>query len=418
MPAASPLILYLSPSCPLPADAGGRQRTNLLMRAMSSFGELRTVYVSDARGVDDAALAASIERFGPAERVEPFLPVELPPFRWARPLAPSLMTRLAHNTVPRRAGYRVCHRVARAVSKVLGGRRPDVIVSRYLMPGAQSGLLGAGTPAVLDVDDLETSVYEAKLAAQTSAIGRSVAKRHLTQMREILGELHPRFAHLWIVSESDRAAVRHDSVSVLPNLPYAFADGVPDALGAPTDNHTVMVIASWNHGPNVSGLARFLHSVWPGVRERVPEAILRVIGGGMSHERREAWSRCEGVEIIGRVDDLVGEYEKASICVSPVYEGGGTKIKVLESLAYGRAIVVSGHSHRGYEDVLQDGDALLAPDSDEAFADACVQLLQDPARREALAHRGHALVREHFSFAAFESVVHAGLRSSIRRGSP
>ena len=70
--------------------------------------------------------------------------------------------------------------------------------------------------------------------------------------------------------------------------------------------------------------------------------------GGLDDKRRDTYSRIKGVRLLGFVDDLAAAYASSALSVVPISAGAGTKIKVLESYRYGRPVVVTRHSLRGY----------------------------------------------------------------------
>ena len=80
----------------------------------------------------------------------------------------------------------------------------------------------------------------------------------------------------------------------------------------------------------------------------------------------------------------------------PIFEGGGTKIKVLESLAHGRTIVVARHSIRGYERELVDNESLLIADDEPQLAEACIRLFREDSLRHRLAATGAWVVSDAF----------------------
>jgi glycosyltransferase involved in cell wall biosynthesis len=110
-----------------------------------------------------------------------------------------------------------------------------------------------------------------------------------------------------------------------------------------------------------------------------------------------------GVEVVGAVEDLTPEYDQASFAVVPIKEGAGTKIKVAEALAFGRAVIAYQHSVRGYELVL--GKGLLSASNDEEMVAACLELFAAPDRRDAMAIQGHAIACASFSYARFQHEV-------------
>ena len=96
--------------------------------------------------------------------------------------------------------------------------------------------------------------------------------------------------------------------------------------------------------------------------------------------------------------DLEPYYRRAALVVVPMRLGGGTRIKVLEALAHGKALVTTSVGAEGLS--LTPGEALEIADGPEAFADACVRLLGDAAARRRLGERGREEARERYEWDA------------------
>ena len=111
------------------------------------------------------------------------------------------------------------------------------------------------------------------------------------------------------------------------------------------------------------------------------------------------------MKLLGFVEDLEQVYDDCAVSVVPISAGAGTKIKVLESLRNGRPVVLTSHSLRGYEDVLENGRDLLVADRPSDMASAIVRLLKSPETRESMARSGQPRVDRHFGFDAFASAV-------------
>jgi len=165
------------------------------------------------------------------------------------------------------------------------------------------------------------------------------------------------------------------------------------------------MVGSWTHRFNVNGIEWFLERVWPRILAKHADTRFRIVGSGMTAAMSRAWGVVKGVEPVGFVDNLAQVYRDCMFTVAPLFEGGGTKIKVLESLRYGRTTVVTSHAQRGYESTLRHDKALLVADDEQAMADACVALLQNPCRRQALADEGERVVSKRFGFERFSAVV-------------
>ena len=155
-------------------------------------------------------------------------------------------------------------------------------------------------------------------------------------------------------------------------------------------------------GGALEGLNRKLNTV---ARKLHQQAVLRIVGEGMPPAQRQAWSQVDGVDPIGFVEDLIPAYEQSAFTIAPIYWGGGTKIKVLESLAYGRTCVATSHACEGFADHLQHKDTIWLAQDDDALVDGCLELLGNPSLRDAMAQRGNRLVREEFSIDRFQQIV-------------
>ena len=156
--------------------------------------------------------------------------------------------------------------------------------------------------------------------------------------------------------------------------------------------------------PNQTGLRFLLESVWPRVRVEVPGATLAVagtVGNALKELLGDGSEPVDlakfGVERLGVVPSLEAEYARASICVVPLLLGTGIKIKLLEALGFGKAIVSTTIGVQGLEAWAER--TITVADEAEAFADAMVSLLTDPHRRHERESAALHLAEEHFGSA-------------------
>lgn len=163
----------------------------------------------------------------------------------------------------------------------------------------------------------------------------------------------------------------------------------PVATAQPGDPDRLLFVGS-NTAPNIVGLRWFLEEVWPAVRRARPGVTLDVAGT----VARAFPAAPDGVRFLGLVDDLAALYAAAGIVISPLLQGSGLKIKLIEALAYGKATVVTATTLQGVEDAL--ADAVVQADDADRFAAAITGLQQDDTARRALAERALAAARGHF----------------------
>ena len=198
-------------------------------------------------------------------------------------------------------------------------------------------------------------------------------------------------------------------------------NGVDIERFVPSDEATtsaeVFYVGSFRHLPNVLGFERLRHEIMPRVWSRCPDARLRVVAGP-DPERywREFLARdypqLDGrIEMHAFVEDLRPLYAKAAVVVTPLVVSAGTNIKVLEAMACRKAVVTTPIGCVGLG--LVDGqDALIRKESPE-FADAICDLLEDPARRAAIAAAGRRTVEQRFSWRAIAAAAYASYRGVI-----
>ncbi len=191
------------------------------------------------------------------------------------------------------------------------------------------------------------------------------------------------------VSEPDArhfAALGADPVVVAPN-------GVDDELfavaPAPPDGAGVLFFGRMDYAPNAIGLLRFAREAWPRVAAARPDAELAVVGAGLAPAAADELRALPGVRVAGEVEDLRAEIAAARLTVVPIWQGGGTRLKVLESLAAARPVLGTelGVSGVGFRDGVH---GRLAEDP-AGLADAAIAMLAKPDATARLGAQGRAL---------------------------
>ena len=151
-----------------------------------------------------------------------------------------------------------------------------------------------------------------------------------------------------------------------------------------------------NIPPNQTGLAFLLDSVWPQVRAAVPGATLAIAGtiGQKLGQWNEAQLASLGIEKLGVVPSLEAEYARAAVCLVPLLVGSGIKIKLLEALAFGKAIVSTPIGVQGLE--TWAAEAIEIAEDAATFTAAIIDLLTNPAKRRTREAAALRLTERHF----------------------
>lgn len=200
---------------------------------------------------------------------------------------------------------------------------------------------------------------------------------------------------------SDAPVVRIPLATEIPPTPLSAA-GVPPP--------SVAFVGNFVHPPNVDAANRLVAGIFPRLERAHPTAILNIVGEGPPKELL-AQSR-ERVVVTGRVPDVTPYLNAASVIAVPIRIGGGVRVKVLEALAAGKAVVASRRALEGLDVV--NGEHVLVAETDAEFADAIGRLLRDRALRVGLARRARrwacANVAWQHSVEAYEALYDRLLR--------
>jgi len=191
------------------------------------------------------------------------------------------------------------------------------------------------------------------------------------------------------VSKADDAALRE----IVPGLEsLVIPNGIDVAAYA---GHTEAVelaqpafvfTGTMDFRPNVDGVLWFADEVWPRVRECLPGACLYLVGRH-PHARLDRLLSVAGIVITGSVPDTRPYIRAATVYIVPLLVGGGTRLKLLESTAMGKAVV---STRLGAEGFVRPDEAMVLADDAVEFADACVRLVEDDGERARWCSRARA----------------------------
>jgi glycosyltransferase involved in cell wall biosynthesis len=148
--------------------------------------------------------------------------------------------------------------------------------------------------------------------------------------------------------------------------------------------------------PNVDGAVYFVHEILPHILRVRPDATFTIVGAAPAEEV----TRLAGpnVRVVGEVPDVRPYLAAAAVSVVPLRMGSGTRLKVVEGLAMGKAIVSTSLGCEGI--AVRDGEHLLVADEPLAFARSVLRLLDDSDAAAALGRRGRELAVDQYDWAA------------------
>jgi polysaccharide biosynthesis protein PslH len=308
----------------------------------------------------------------------------------------------------------------RALDQVLLARRFDIVNLEFSFLGHfELRQAPSGERLPLLVVDSHNIDYE--LARQYARAGDSLVRRLYARAnwrklrREELGTYRDADG-VYLCSAADERRL-------LDQVPGVRTAVIPNAADVeyyqprPTDprpdGRTVVFFGLLSYVPNLDGVIHFVEDIWPRIAEAHPDARLKIVGGRPPPSLLAlAGPR---VELTGFVPDLRPHLAAAAAVVVPLRLGGGTRLKIVEAMAMGKAIVSTTLGAEGIE--AAPGRDLLIEDQPAAFADAVNRLLADPHLAACIGQSARRLAVERYSWSGAAQTLEGFYRRILQVGS-
>jgi glycosyltransferase involved in cell wall biosynthesis len=207
------------------------------------------------------------------------------------------------------------------------------------------------------------------------------------------------------VSARDAEALREvapgAAIAVVPN--GVDTDAYRQADPAAVDPALVVFTGKMDFRPNIDAMAWFCREVWPRVRAGRPEARLAIVGRDPA-PRVRALAGAD-VDVTGAVDDVRPHLARAGVVAVPLRVGGGTRLKVLEAMAMGKAIAATDLAVEGLN--VRDGAEALLADTGPLLAEAVLRLMSDADLRARLGARARARAEGEYAWSALVPAIEA-----------
>jgi glycosyltransferase involved in cell wall biosynthesis len=252
------------------------------------------------------------------------------------------------------------------------------------------------TPIVLFEHNVEYMIWKRLHEIEKRPWRRALLALEWRKMRQYEAKACARAGLTVAVSEADRAVLAANApdadiraIGTGVDTAYFHPNG---ALEAPA---TLVFTGSMDWYPNEDAILYFIADILPRLRRDVPGTSLAVVGRDPTDRLRAACAAA-GVRVTGTVTDVRPYVAEAAVYVVPLRVGGGTRLKIFEALAMGKAVVATQVGAEGLP--IVSGEHFLQADSPEDFAQAVATLLKDPGRRQALGMAGRRLVEERYSW--------------------
>jgi glycosyltransferase involved in cell wall biosynthesis len=378
-------ILWVKAGKILPLDSGGKIRSYKILERLAASDEV--TFLSYYGGRRDEAYEYEIKRQLP----------QTVTFHAATPDTTRL-ERVCYYLwcLSSKAPFAVTKFTANRVRKLLAewmvDHRFDVAVCDFLSASSNFPR-HTGIPTVLFQHNVESVLWQRLAKWQSNCIKRTVYSIEAAKMLHYEREAVSRFTHVVAVSEEDRlqmlGAVGASRITVIPTgVDYAQCAAVKKEK---VSGLLVVFTGSMDYEPNIDAVEHFCRDIWPRVRTQVPRAKFRIVGRNPAARVRRL--ACDSVELTGTVTSVVDHVREAAVVVVPLRVGGGTRIKIYEAMALGKAIVSTSIGAEGLN--VCHGQNIVLADDPATFGEEVIEFLREPTRRRQFGAIAAAHVRQH-----------------------
>ena len=386
-------ILFLSPTVPFPLTDGGRIRVFNLLKQIATKSDV-TLLALETQPTDSEGVA-QLQQLGIQVHLIPNAPT-LPPLSFSTLLKAFL-------------------------------RRQPITVARYALPAYRQKfkeLVETGSfnlvhyemfhtaqfhtetrlPGVLSQQNVDSAIWRRLCSETANPFYKFAYWTQQLAFQRYERVLSPKFDAVTCTSDIDAAVFqRHCSENVIEIIPNGVdvTHYQPD-FSAEVSAHLIY-IGSMDWYPNEDAVSFFADEVLPRIQENVPDVRFSIVGGNPSARVQKLAER-KGVVVTGRVPEIKPYFAEATVFVVPLRIGSGTRLKILEALAMGKAIVSTSVGAEGLD--LKDGEEIFIADEPEAFADAVTRLLTDAPLRRRVGENGRARVEQDYNWQSIGEKLH------------
>jgi glycosyltransferase involved in cell wall biosynthesis len=377
-------ILFLSNWFPYPPTNGAKIRIYNLIRQLADNHEITLLCLARTVSLDEARTHLShMEQFCRSVEVVA-----------ARPFASKGVAagRGLVSFKPRSVVQTYTPEMAQLVDDRSGSQTYDVVVASEVgAPGLVSLLASriVGVPKVLDA--LEVAL--AKDAYKNQSRLRRRIRPALTwlKLQWFTRDMIRQAAACTVPSEPEKENLlaivpEHPCIKVLPHcLDLTLYN---QFFGHPRPESLVFT-GSFTYSANLDSARYFLEEIYPRIRPSLPEASVQIVGSTDGVDLG-MWPIDDSISFVGFLQDVRPAVAQSWLSVVPLRVGAGTRLKIIESMALGTPVVSTSKGAEGLE--VTHGENILIADDPQEFAQAVVEVSQNPRLRERLSQGGLRLV--------------------------
>jgi len=385
-------LLWLNAGLLLPLDKGGKLRTWHVMRHLARRHDI--TYLS----FEDPSITEA-ERDGMSDVCRELVTVPRSDAEKGTLRFYAGAARYVVDSLPYAAGKYRSAAYRTRVDALLRSRRFDAVVCDFLAPAVNLPD-DVPCPSVIFTHNVEAEIWRRHAEHAVNPIARRLLTQQWRRMLRFEGSTLARFDRILAVSDADRRTFEQLYPASLRAPVHVVRTGVDTSYFTPSRDQPsgahLVFTGSMDWLPNQDAMTYFCRDILPRIREAEPGVTVSIIGRAPTPAVRQLAGEYPGIDVTGRVDDVRPHVWRGDVYVVPLRIGGGTRLKIFEAMAMGKAIVSTTVGAEGLP-VTPGADIEIADDP-ARFADAVVRLIRDGDARKALEARARQLVVERYDW--------------------
>ena len=381
-------ILMLTPYLPYPLYSGGQIRTYNLLKNLSHKHHI--TLVSFIRDDSEKKYIEELRKFCESVYV----------FQKRKPWSLKSLVLSAISIYPLVVCLYLRRSVRSQIAKLVENKRFDLIHAEtfYVLPNIPK----TTTPTILVEQTIEYLVYKHYTETVTFLPVKILMLFDVLKIRYFEKKYWKDAKRVVAMSEADKK-IMEDLV------PGINVDLVPNGVDAQFfkinrkkntgKKKTILFVGQFKWLQNREAVEILLQKIWPLIRKEMPQANLWIVGRSAPESLKKYES--DWVKVSSDIKNITDAYSNADVMLAPIYGPGGTRYKILESMASGLPVVTTSIGIEGLNAV--DGKNALIGETPEELAHKTIQVLTNPKLSERLAYEGRAFVEKNFNWKTIAS---------------
>lgn len=253
-------------------------------------------------------------------------------------------------------------------------------------------------PKLLDEHNIEFFLIRRYVKEQKNLIKKALAFfLQCLKLKRYEADVAKKFDHCVVVSGVDKRNLE----SIAPGVnATVISNGVDTDFYRPQNEtlrpNSLIFTGAMDWFPNEDAILYFYDKIWPRLKSEVNGIRLYVVGRNPSDKVLNLSKKDKNIVVTGYVEDVRPYTARSTVYIVPLRIGGGSRLKILEAMAMGKAIVSTSVGAEGLE--VDAGENILIADPPEEFAGRIISLLKDKSLRSRLGEAAREMVINKYSW--------------------